>query len=675
MSCTLYKVTVLRRKPKAPLNSHQPITRRFFPVLEMAYSEQMSSGFRGKSLREVAPALSEQWHPTKNGESTPDNTSSGANRKAWWICSEGHEWESVIASRVREKLGCSYCSGRYVLPGFSDLATKNPALASEWHPTKNGDLDPSAVPPSGSQKAWWMGSCGHEWEASVNSRARGSGCPYCANQRVLQGFNDLATRQPDLLPQWHPNRNSGLDPTMVIAGSNKKFWWLCDKGHEWEASPNHRKKAGCGTCSGQILLPGFNDLETKYPETAAKWHPTKNHGLLPSQISPSSKTKFWWLCREAHEWEAVAYSQVYAKTSGCPVCSGHKVVPGVNDLETTDPELVKEWHLKLNLPLTPNQFTRGTRRKVWWTCRSGHEWEAIIANRTVSGNKCPYCQHQWVLSGENDLETLAPKLASEWHPSRNHPLTPRDVFATSGKKYWWICKSGHEWDAKVSNRRNFGLGCPICSNQRLLAGYNDLETLNPELASEWHPTKNGNLTSSQVPPNSDLKPWWLGPCGHEWKANVGSRNIGGGCPKCAKGGFDQTSPGYLYLLRKEHLNLQQFGISNVPEKRIARHKKNGWELLDVIGPADGLWILQTETALKRFFRERGLLLPRDYPDKFDGFSESWQSSTLAFTSISRMLDMLRQFEDADASSDLGELTPTESLDQADSLSKAANNCS
>lgn len=85
------------------------------------------------------------------------------------------------------------------------------------------------------------------------------------------------------------------------------------------------------------------------------------------------------------------------------------------------------------------------------------------------------------------------------------------------------------------------------------------------------------------------------------------------------------------------------------------------------------WILQTETALKRFFRERGLLLPRDYPDKFDGFSESWQSSALTFSSISRMLDTLRQFEDADAPFDLGELTPKESLDQPERISRSANN--
>jgi hypothetical protein len=604
----------------------------------------MGNSYRGRSLREVAPEIANQWHPVMNGHDTPENTSSGANRKAWWVCEKKHEWEASIASRAAGGYGCPICSGRFVLAGFNDLATVNPGLASEWHPSKNVDFSTAQASAGSAKRAWWRGKCGHEWKANIGSRNIGRGCPYCVKQKLLVGFNDLATVNPGLASEWHPIMNGDLNPSGVIEGSNKKYWWQCEKGHEWEASPNSRKKSGCGVCAGQILLSGFNDLATRYPKVAARWHTTRNGDLLPSEVSAGSRLKFWWQCDEHHEWEALAYPQVNVKTNGCPVCSGHKVVAGYNDVQTTDPELVKEWHPVLNLPMLPTEIPRGTRRKVWWKCLSGHEWEAIVANRTVSGNKCPYCQHQWVLEGENDLETLAPKLAAEWHPTKNLPLTPREVFSTSGRKYWWICSSGHEWDAKVSNRRSFGLGCPICSNQRLLKGYNDLETVNPALASEWHPTKNGDLWPSAVAPNSDLKPWWLGECGHEWKANIGSRNIGRGCPRCARGGYDQTSPGYLYLLRKENIGLQQFGISNVPEKRVAHHKKNGWEVLDVIGPADGIWILEIETALKRFFRAEKLSLPKDYPDKFDGYSESWDSTEVQFSTAKDMLSALRDSE-------------------------------
>jgi hypothetical protein len=132
--------------------------------------------------------------------------------------------------------------------------------------------------------------------------------------------------------------------------------------------------------------------------------------------------------------------------------------------------------------------------------------------------------------------------------------------------------------------------------------------------------------------------------GHEWQTTIAHRAVGKGCPRCSKTGYDPTSPGYLYLLRKEHLDLQQFGITNKPDDRLGRHQRKGWELLDVMGPAHGVWIRETETALGHFFKEKGLLLPRDYPDKFDGYSESWRSEELSFSTCAEMLEALRDWE-------------------------------
>ena len=121
--------------------------------------------------------------------------------------------------------------------GVNDLATKRPDLATEWHPTKNGDLKPTDVTAGSEKKAWWRhqvedGSW-HEWQAKVCDRtgARSSGCPYCANRKVLAGFNDLATKRPDLAAEWHPAKNGDLEPSAILAGSHRKFWWRhwCDK--------------------------------------------------------------------------------------------------------------------------------------------------------------------------------------------------------------------------------------------------------------------------------------------------------------------------------------------------------------------------------------------------------------------------------------------------------------
>ena len=106
------------------------------------------------------------------------------------------------------------------------------------------------------------------------------------------------------------------------------------------------------------------------------------------------------------------------------------------------------------------------------------------------------------------------ELVKEWHPTKNGSLLPADVSQKSGKTVWWICEKGHEWQAKVCTRTN-GHGCPYCSGNKVLNGYNDLATASPQLAKEWHPTKNMDLNPSEVSPNSNKKVWWLGSCGHE----------------------------------------------------------------------------------------------------------------------------------------------------------------
>ena len=131
----------------------------------------------------------------------------------------------------------------------------------------------------------------------------------------------------------------------------------------------------------------------------------------------------------------------------------------------------------------------------------------------------------------NNLLTVNPELAIEWHPTKNGNLKPTDIAADSNKKVWWMCKHGHEWQATVASR-NAGLGCPYCSSKKVLLGVNDLQATNPELATEWHPTKNGDLKPTDVAADSNKKVWWKGKCGHEWETSPKVRGRGIGCPFC-----------------------------------------------------------------------------------------------------------------------------------------------
>ncbi len=138
------------------------------------------------------------------------------------------------------------------------------------------------------------------------------------------------------------------------------------------------------------------------------------------------------------------------------------------------------------------------------------------------------------LSDNYNLQKLCSDLAKEWHPTKNGTLTPRDVTPNSGKKVWWLCSKNqnHEWDA-IINSRISGSGCPYCAGQKVRID-NCLKTINPKLAKEWHPTKNGSLTPKDVTPNSQKKVWWVCSKGHKWEAVISSRNRGSGCPYCFK---------------------------------------------------------------------------------------------------------------------------------------------
>lgn len=198
------------------------------------------------------------------------------------------------------------------------------------------------------------------------------------------------------------------------------------------------------------------------------------------------------------------------------------------------PDLALEWHHSKNGEMTPFDVSTGSSKKVWWHCSKGddHEWKVSVCNRKA-GWGCPICSGRKV-ARSTSLATLNPELAKEWHPTKNGAKSPYDVTQNSQKKVWWKCPVGddHEWDAVVADR-NKGKGCAVCSNYKVVKS-NCLATLNPELAKEWHPTKNGKLTPHDVHPGTARKIWWKCPNGddHEWKTVVYSRTGGKGCPIC-----------------------------------------------------------------------------------------------------------------------------------------------
>lgn len=183
----------------------------------------------------------------------------------------------------------------------------------------------------------------------------------------------------------------------------------------------------------------------------------------------------------------------------------------------------------------PQDVTAGSERKVWWKGACGHTWQQMICTRT-SGGGCPFCAGIQLLVGYNDLQSKFPDIASEWNYERNGSLMPTDVFANAKQTVWWKCEKGHEWQATIYHRTGKDkTGCPVCSNRKLLKGYNDFETLYPALAKDWHPTLNGNQKPDEIISRSGKIVWWkCSYCGHEFQKKVVQRVLYPKCPFCKK---------------------------------------------------------------------------------------------------------------------------------------------
>ena len=356
--------------------------------------------------------LLEEWDVGRNDPATPRDVSYGSRKKVWWRCEKGHSWQAAVYTRTGGGAGCPVCAGKASLTGENDLAARCPGLARQWHPTLNGALTPEQVLPGSHRLAWWICERGHVWRAQVKSRVSGCGCPVCAGRKVIPGENDLASRFPEIAAQWHPVRNGSLAPDAVTPGTTRRVWWICGRGHEWQASVAARTSggSGCPVCAGRKVIPGENDLASRFPEIAAQWHPVRNGSLTPSQVSASSNRRVWWICGSGHDYQAAVGARTVGG-SGCPYCAGRKVLAGFNDLAALEPELAKQWHPTLNGALTPEMVTVGSHRKVWSKCPEGHVWQAVVYSRTGPGKSgCPVCaghvspqrltRYQELLAGE-----------------------------------------------------------------------------------------------------------------------------------------------------------------------------------------------------------------------------------------------------------------------------------
>lgn len=442
-------------------------------------AKRRATGMDFQAYGAYFPTMAAHWHPTWNGARPLDPRTLPPDAVAWWRCPihPAEPWQAPVAGWSRSPGGCSFCVAVPVRARRS-LAARFPALAAEWHPTRNGRLQPTDVAAAAGKRVWWRCAAhlAHEWAAGVASRTRGAGCPFCAHKRLSEEHS-LAARFPGVAAEWHPTRNAPLTPSQVGGSWPDPVWWRCpvDAAHSWAAPIAPRvqraRPTGCPFCSGHRLSP-TTTLAARHPALAAEWHSARNAPLTPAQVGSGSQQTVWWQCRQdpAHIWAARINSRTRrVQATGCPFCTGQRAT-AAESLAARRPALIDEWHPTRNGALTPEQVRPGSRRKVWWQCPAhpAHVWVAAVFSR-AQGAGCPFCAGRRA-APDTALTARAPALAAQWHPTRNGALTPDQLTVGTERVVWWQCPTvpEHAWQASPKHRWRPGwlLGCPLCAPAR-----------------------------------------------------------------------------------------------------------------------------------------------------------------------------------------------------------------
>ena len=560
-----------------------------------------------KSVADI-PHLLKEWHPTKNGDLEPTGVSFSSHKRVWWQCQVNpiHEWDATANQRTNSRTGCPYCRNKRV-DETNSLQTLNPEVAEEWHRTKNSTLTPNDVVSGSRKRVWWQCSKNpeHEWEAAVHQRTGGdrTGCPHCSgastSQPEIRIFCELKHLLGDEEVVWR-ERIDGVEADIFLPNHNLTIeydgnHWHKDKGetdlekneffakrgirtirvrhrplealskHDVIVPQKNLSKTDVDELVSRIAIliglsldsyanePSFlNDaefrrfvsylpspppeysLKNEYPDVAEQWDYEKNSPLKPENFSSGSGKKVWWKCPkgEDHEWITAIHQRTGGDKTGCPFCSNRRVSQ-TNNLLLNDPKLASEWHPTKNGDLTADRVTVVSGKRVWWKCPKGddHEWVSSVGDRYKGS--CPFCTGKRASTNYN-LKIINPKAAALWHPSNNNDLKPEQYPPNSMKKVWWKCSvaDDHEWQSTIANL-NRTPNCPFCSG-RYASSTNNLLLTHRELAKEWHPTKNGDLTPEDITQGSVKKIWWL--CSksddHEWQSTVNNRTNGTQCPVC-----------------------------------------------------------------------------------------------------------------------------------------------
>ena len=504
-----------------------------------------------------------------------DNDYVNAHEKLKWVCSNNHQWEASVDMMQQRDDKCLYCAKKIMTIETIQLVAKELGLEL---------ISKSYINNVSPLK--WKCKNDHIFSRTFALIKDNSKCPTCYSpseayriNQIKKGKIPLTESHPEIAKEWHPTKNNQLLPDHFTYGSLKEIWWLCEKGHEYKKNIYERtiRKSKCRICS-----MGDNKALKNYPDVFKEWHPTKNT-LDPNILTFGSRHKAWWICPNNHVYEARVDHRCRSG-SACPLCTHSSSKEEIRILTELKSILNVTSRYKINnseVDIYIEKYKIGIEFDGWYWHKDRYEKDlqkneilqghlnylirirekplkkimgTDIEIETQSLSKSTinqlllkieylfsnedkekvnnYIRHKEYVNEdiylkylsyfpnpfpENSLEEKFPEIAKEWHPTKNNILRPINFAYGASFNAWWQCKNGHEWQESINNRTNKkkDYGCYKCKS--------GLQQNFPEIAKEWHPSKNLPLKLIDMKFGSDKKVWWVCAKGHEYEAKINKR--------------------------------------------------------------------------------------------------------------------------------------------------------
>ena len=415
------------------------------------------------------------------------------------------------------------------------FADNYPELLREWDYEENKNIDPFKYVSKSSKKVHWKCSKGHKWEAIIVSRTRenGTGCPICAGKKVEKGFNDFESQQPILIKEWdyEKNKNININPDNITCHSEKKVWWLCP------ICGNSYKARICNRVNGTACPECSNEMKTSFGEQTILYYFSKifecenrcnrfgkeidiyieelKLGIEYDGELYHSGNKA--LTRDKNKYECL-------KTKGIKLIRVRENFKNKNDINYSD------YTIEINKKNYDEELPKVIKKIIAYI-NSEYNLEIDIEVNIKEDRQKIYSKYI-KNKKENSVARLFPEKIKDWDYNKNK-LKPENLTPGSLKRIWWICDMGHSYESTLVNHIMHNSKCPYCRNLKVLKGYNDLLTTNPELASEWNYEKN-SIKPDQIVEGSNKRVWWkCKKCGNEWICKPHDRSKRNSkCPRC-----------------------------------------------------------------------------------------------------------------------------------------------